>query len=238
VLSALPVAILAGGLASRMQPLTRSVPKALLQVAGRPFVLHQLELLRQQGIARVILCVGHLGAQIEARLGSEPLPGLHVEYSRDGSAPLGTGGALRQALPLLGPEFFVMYGDSYLQCSLAQVQCAFRAAGRPALMTVLRNEGRWGVSNARVEAGVLLEYDKRAPGVAMHHIDFGLSVCSASALADAPGGVPLDLGDVWQALARRGALAAYEVTGRFYEIGSPEGFRDTEAFLASRSVPA
>jgi N-acetyl-alpha-D-muramate 1-phosphate uridylyltransferase len=234
----LPVAILAGGLATRLRPLTEHLPKSLVPVAGRPFISHQLELLRRQGIRRVVLCLGHLGDQIRAALHTSVAAGLKISYSFDGPQPLGTGGALRRALPLLGEHFFVLYGDSYLPCSLAAVESAYRSARRPALMTVLRNQDRWGTSNVLLEAGRLLAYDKRAPRPGMAHVDFGLSVLARGVLAHYADGAVLDLADVLRQLAREGELAAFEVSERFYEIGSMQGLKDAEEFLAGRRAAA
>jgi len=234
VLSLLPVAILAGGLATRLGPLTERVPKSLLSVAGRPFIFHQLEMLRDQGVERVVLCVGHLGEQIQAAVGDGATPGLTVGYSFDGDELLGTGGALKQALPLLGSEFFVLNGDSYLPCSLAAVQRAYQIAHRPALMTVLRNDNRWDRSNVLFRDGALLAYDKHAPRADMRHIDFGLSVLSRSAFAQYLGARIIDLADILRDLSRSGQLAAYEVTERFYEVGSLQGLKDAEEYLSQR----
>jgi N-acetyl-alpha-D-muramate 1-phosphate uridylyltransferase len=240
----LPVAILAGGLASRLQPLTRHTPKSLVMVAGRPFIFHQLELLRSQGVRRVVLCVGHLGEQIVSAVGDGRQFGLDVGYSFDGSRPLGTGGALKRAIPALGADFFVLYGDSYLPCSFATVQAAYETAHRPALMTVLRNDNRWGQSNVAVRADGSIEYNKDLGGDdplrcasqsdQAGHIDFGLSVLSARVLQPYPEAATVDLADIWRALSCQGQLAAFEVTGRFYEIGSRAGLADTEEFLARR----
>jgi NDP-sugar pyrophosphorylase family protein len=227
----LPVAILAGGRATRLRPLTDRVPKSLLNVAGRPFVFHQLEMLRTQGVERVVLCVGHLGEQIRDAVDAAPMPGLTVSCSFDGSELLGTAGALKQALPLLGEEFFVLNGDSYLRCSLPEVQAAYWTAGRPALMTVLRNDNRWDRSNVLFRDGRLLAYDKRAPRSDMSHIDFGLSVLSSAVFTRYARESIIDLSDVFRDLAQRGELAALEVPQRFYEIGSPRGLRETEQFL-------
>ena len=227
----LPVAILAGGLATRLRPLTDRTPKSLLNVAGRPFIFHQLDMLRKQGIERVVLCVGYLGEQIRAAVSAVATPGLAVSYSFDGGELLGTGGALKQALPLLGDEFFVLNGDSYLPCSLAAVQTAYRAAGRPALMTVLRNDNQWDRSNVLFRNGRLLAYDKRAPRSDMSHIDFGLSVLSSTVFTRYQQRSIIDLADVFRDLAQRGELAALEVSQRFHEIGSPQGLRETEEFL-------
>ena len=238
----LRVAILAGGLASRLQPLTRHTPKSLVQVAGRPFIFHQLELLHTQGVRRVVLCVGHLGEQIVAVVGDGRRFGLEVEYSFDGSQLLGTGGALKRAIPALGADFFVLYGDSYLpSCSFATIQAAYEAAHSPALMTVLRNDNRWGRSNVAFRADGSIQYNKDSGSNPLHggfgHIDFGLSVLSAQVLQPYPESAPVDLADIFRALSAQGQLAPFEVTGRFYEIGSAGGLADTEEFLMRRLEP-
>jgi NDP-sugar pyrophosphorylase family protein len=230
----LTVAILAGGLASRLHPLTQHTPKSLVTVAGRPFIFHQLELLRVQGIRRVVLCVGYLGEQIEGAVGDGRQFGLAVDYSFDGSELLGTGGALRRALPLLDAEFLVLYGDSYLPCSFAAVQEAYWAAHRPALMTVLRNDNHWGRSNVALRGDGSIEYEKNSRRRDLFHIDFGLSVLSAPVLQQYPQSPGLDLADIWRDLSRRGELAAFEVSGRFYEIGSHSGLADTADFLSRK----
>jgi N-acetyl-alpha-D-muramate 1-phosphate uridylyltransferase len=228
----LPVAILAGGLATRLRPLTDRVPKALLSIAGRPFIFHQLRLLKDQGVDRVVLCVGHLGEQVETRVGDGRDFGLAVQYSFDGIELLGTGGALKRALPLLGDDFFVLNGDSYLPCSFARVQSAYESARRPALMTVLRNDGRWDKSNILFRNGELIEYDKKSSRADMRHIDFGLSVLSKQIFSRYGASTVIDLADICRELAKTGQVAALEVSERFYEIGSPQGIRDTAEFLA------
>jgi len=231
----LPVAILAGGLATRLRPITEKIPKSLIQVAGRPFVLRQLDYLRTQGITRVVMCTGFLGQQIETVVrGETSLADLDVLYSVDGPILLGTGGALRQALPLLGEQFFVLYGDSFLPCDFRQVQDAFQASGQPALMTVLHNSGRWDRSNVLFRAGRILDHNKRAPTADMEHIDYGLGVMSAAVLQGYEPGRPLDLAAVYERLASEGRLAGHEVEQRFYEIGSHEGLREAEEFFLTK----
>jgi NDP-sugar pyrophosphorylase family protein len=225
------VAILAGGLALRMRPLTDEQPKALIEVAGRPFVEHQLALLRRHGVRRVVLLVGYRAEAIQQRLGDGSALGLQLEYSRDGERLLGTAGALRRAAPLLGERFFVLYGDSYLDVDYRAVLAAALAAGLPALMTVYRNEGRHEASNVLFEGGRLLAYDKRAPRPEMRHVDFGLGVLQASLLERVPADRPSDLSDLYAALAAEGLLAGHEVATRFYEIGSPAGLAETRALL-------
>jgi len=228
----LPVALLSGGLATRLRPITATIPKAMMEVAGRPFVLHQLEQLRRQGAKRIVFCLGHLGGMIEACVGDGGQFGLEVAYSHDGATLLGTGGALRRALPLLGERFLVLYGDVYLPVDFGAVEQAFLASGKPALMTVLRNADRWDKSNVRFRDGAVEEYNKKAPSPGMEHIDYGLGAYAASVFAARPEGEAFDLSDLQHSLSLAGQIAGYEVFQRFYEIGSHEGLRETEAFLA------
>ena len=227
-----PIAILAGGVASRMRPRTDRIPKALLEVAGRPFIAHQLALLRAHQVTNVVLCVGHLASQIEEYVGDGRAWDVQVRYSEDGPVLLGTGGALRRALPLLGDTFFVMYGDSYLPCDFSAVAGAFTAAGQPALMTVYRNDNQLGSSNVLVEGGRIVRYDKMLAAPEMRHIDYGLGILTAGLLEPYAADTRFDLARVYQDLVAAGRLAGLEMTDRFFEIGSPEGLRDTEALLA------
>lgn len=223
----LPVAILAGGIATRLRPLTEKIPKALVDVAGKPFVVRQLDYLRQQGITRVVLCIGYLGEQVEAVVGDGSIFDLEVLYSWDGPCLLGTGGALRQALPQLGEKFFVFYGDSYLPIDFLSVEQSFMASGKPALMTVLRNMNQWDKSNVLFLDGNIIEYNKQAPCSEMAHIDYGLGVLSSSVLENADTNEPFDLADLYHELSVQGLLAGYEVFKRFYEIGSHKGLEET-----------
>ena len=231
----LPVAILAGGLATRLRPLTERIPKSLLPVAGRPFLAHQLQLLKEQGISRVVLCVGHLGEMVRNECGDGREWGINIDYSFDGPALLGTGGAVKQALSLLGDAFFVLYGDSYLPIAFSPVADSFRESGQQGLMTVYENRGRYDISNVWFAEGKIRAYDKRNRLPEMHHIDYGLSLFRASAFGEFPAGQPFDLADLMQRLLARQQLAGFEVRERFYEIGSPVGLAELEALLASRT---
>jgi NDP-sugar pyrophosphorylase family protein len=215
-----------------MRPLTERLPKALLPVAGRPFIHWQLEQLSREGLTRVVICTGFLEGQIRAAVGDGHRFGLDVQYSWDGELPLGTGGALRRALPLLGPAFFVLYGDTYLACSFADVESAHHSSGGQAVLCVLRNVGRWDRSNTAYRDGRVTAHDKRAPDPAMDHIDYGLSILPASSVSGWPQGGAFDLGDVYRQLAREGRLAGFLVHERFHEIGSPQGLADTERHLS------
>jgi NDP-sugar pyrophosphorylase family protein len=227
----LPVAILAGGLATRLRPITESIPKILIEIGDAPFAEYQINLLRQHGIARLVLCVGFLGEQVQQALGDGSRWGVEIRYSFDGDTLLGTGGALRRALPLLGDTFFVMYGDSYLECPYEQIEAAFHRSGKLGLMTVLQNENRWDKSNVVYRDGVIQRYDKTVQTADMRHIDYGLGILRAQAFAPYTDQDAFDLSLVYQDLIRQGQLAGYEVPERFYEIGSHAGLEETRQYL-------
>lgn len=203
----------------------------MVDIGGRPFIDYQLRLLSRECVHRVVICCGFLYEQIEEYVGDGSKFGLSVTYSKDGDRLRGTGGALLNALPLLGPEFLVMYGDSYLDIAFAPVVEAFHRSGCPALMTVLRNENQWDTSNIYLAKGKILAYDKLSRASEMCHIDFGLGCLRASAFDSWCGQEQFDLSDLYRDLVARGQLGAYEVTKRFYEIGSPRGLAETTAFL-------
>jgi NDP-sugar pyrophosphorylase family protein len=231
----IPVAILAGGLATRLRPITEKIPKSLVPVAGRPFLAHQLEMLHARGIRRVVLCIGFLGEMIQREFGDEAC-GIRLEYSFDGEKLLGTGGALKRALPRLGDEFFVLYGDSYLPIQYAPVAESFHRSGKQGLMTVYRNEGKYDTSNVVYRDGEIVVYDKKARLPEMRHIDYGLSLFRASVFAACPADQAFDLAQVMGRLVREQQLAGYEVPERFYEMGSPAGLAELETLL--RAEPA
>jgi NDP-sugar pyrophosphorylase family protein len=230
----LPVAILAGGLATRLRPITERIPKSLIDVAGRPFAEHQIELLRRNGISDIVFLVGHLGELVEQALGDGSRWGVRVRYVFDGPTQLGTGGALRAALPALGESFLVLYGDSYLDCDYGAIERAFAGSGRSALMTVCENDDRWDRSNVLFRDGRIMAYDKQGRTAGMRHIDYGLGAFRASVFSVREAGEPFDLAAVYQDLLARGDLAGYDVGGRFYEIGSPGGLEETRDYLSAR----
>ena len=228
----LPVAILAGGLATRLGALTIDTPKCLLDVAGRPFIHHQLIQLRSEGVRRVVLCLGYLSERVVEAVGDGSEFDLEVVYSLDGSEPRGTAGAVKQALPMLGPSFFVLYGDSYLKCSYAAVQHAFENAGKLAMMTVLRNEGRWDTSNVEFRDGCIVAYDKKQRTANMQHVDYGLGVWNHRAFDIVPQTGSCDLADISKEMLAREELVGFEVAERFYEIGSMSGLQEACRYLA------
>jgi NDP-sugar pyrophosphorylase family protein len=229
------VAVLAGGYATRMYPQTLNQPKALLTVAGQPFIFHQLELLRRNGIERVVICAGHLGEQIRSAVPDGSRWGLRLDYSWEGEQLLGTGGALRRALPLLGEAFFVLYGDTYLPIDFRAVHAFFESRAAQGLMTVLRNQNRWDQSNIAYANGWVLRYDKEHPGPEMEYIDYGLGLIRSETLAGPPDEV-FDVALVYQRLIQARQLQGFEVHERFYEIGTPVGLAEAEAFLRGKTA--
>jgi len=235
--SSFPVAILAGGLATRLRPLTEKVPKLLVEVAGEPFFSHQLRLLRNNGLAQVVVCAGYLGEKIVEQYGDGRAWGMHIDYSFDGPRLLGTGGALIRALPRLGEAFYVLYGDSYLPIDYREVGSAFLASGKPGMMTVYENRGQYDSSNVWYADGKIRVYDKTRRIPQMHHIDYGLGVLRASGLDEWPRDAVVDLADVYSRLVATGDLAGYEVNQRFYEIGSPAGLKELAGLLSGTGKP-
>ena len=229
----IPVAILAGGLATRLRPITEKIPKSLVPVAGKPFLAHQLEMLHARGIRHAVLCIGYLGEMIQRDFGSEAF-GIRLDFSFDGEKLLGTGGAIKRALPKLGEEFFVLYGDSYLPIQYAPVAEAFQRSGKLGLMTVYRNEGKYDTSNVVFADGEIKIYDKKNQLPAMRHIDYGLSLFKAPVFDAYPADEKFDLAEVMGQLVRERQLAGYEVPERFYEMGSPAGLAELERLLAPK----
>jgi N-acetyl-alpha-D-muramate 1-phosphate uridylyltransferase len=228
-----PVAILVGGRATRLGAIASDRPKALVEVAGKPFLFHQLAMLRDQGVAEVVLCIGRFGEAIRDVVGDGSDHGLAVAYSEDPPGRSGTATAVRNALSLLGNEFMVLYGDTYLRIDFADVHRAFRRSERLALLTVLRNRGRWDRSNTELHGDIVVRHDKRNPTPAMEWIDYGLAALRVGAFARREAAE--DLSDVYGRLAADGQLAAYPVSARFYEIGTPQALAETSRFLASRT---
>jgi NDP-sugar pyrophosphorylase family protein len=222
--------VLAGGRGTRLGPLTERVPKALVEVAGRPFLEYQLALLRSSGVTEIVLCVGYLSELVERTIGDGSRFGLTIQYSYDGDTPLGTAGALRNALPLLAPTFLVTYGDTLLPIDHGDVLRSHADSGLPALMTVLENENRWDTSNAVVAQGRVVAYSKNPPPPGARWIDYGLLAFTRTAAAE---GQSADLEAQLAVLARAGLLGAYEVDQRFHQIGDPAGLAETAEFIRS-----
>lgn len=230
--SDLPVAILAGGLATRLRPITEKVPKLLVEVAGEPFFSHQIRLLRAAGLTRLVLCVGYLGEKIVELYGDGAKWGVEIDYAFDGPKLLGTGGALIAALPKLGESFYVLYGDSYLPVDYRAIGDFFIRSGQRGLMTVYENHGRFDASNVWFENGTIKVYDKKNRLPQMQHIDYGLGAFRAAAFDGFSRDTVVDLAEVQKTLVAQNQLAGYEIKQRFYEVGSHEGLSELNALLS------
>ena len=226
----LPVAILAGGLGTRLGKKALNKAKVLIDVAGKPFISRQLNYLSDQGIKDIVICVGHLGNQIKNYIGNGSKYNLNVSYSDDSDRLLGTGGSIKKACQILGEHFFILYGDSFLPVNFSLIEKAYFQEKKPALMTVLKNKGRWDKSNAYFK-DKCVKYNKKKPQKNMDYIDYGLNIVKNSIFSDFPSNEVFDLADVFENLSNKSLLAGFEIYDRFYEIGSINGLNDTIEFF-------
>lgn len=229
------IAILAGGLATRLGGLASDKPKSMVQVCGRPFLEHQINMLKAGGATDIVLCIGHLGEQIRSYFGDGSDFGVSIRYSRE-EKPLGTAGALKNAGSLLNETFFTIYGDSYLFVDLEKVRRFFRSENRLALMTVLKNCNKYNPSNTIVEGAMVRKYSKREPTADMAYVEYGLNIMRKRVLGLVPDGTAYGLEDLFPRLIDMNELLAYEVGKRFYEIGSPESLGEFEDFIKEVSA--
>jgi len=232
----LPIVILAGGLATRLSPITKTIPKSMLKVAGEPFIAHQLRELALQGICDVVLCVGHLGKQIEEFVQDGSEFGLFVKYSYETKNLLGTGGAIKNALHLLNDDFFVLYGDSWLEIDYCSVYESFYKSSCSALMTVFRNDGQWDASNVEMEGKRIKLYSKTRRNPRMTHIDYGLGILKHEVFGQHLQGDNFDLSEIYETLSESGRLASFEAKKRFYEIGSHEGLKEMNQLIKQKRI--
>jgi NDP-sugar pyrophosphorylase family protein len=230
--------VLAGGLATRMYPRTRDVPKSMLEVAGRPFVEWQIEILARAGFDDVVMCIAHLGNAIRDHIGDGARFGARVQWSEEGPRLLGTAGAVRAALPLLAPAFIVTYGDSYLPFDYAGPLRVLGASGDcDGVMAVYANHGRWDSSNVVTDGEWVQRYQKGTGDPAFDHIDYGVTALRREIIAALPPAEPFGLDAIQRDLAERKRLRAYPARERFYEIGSPEGLAELDRHLRSPASP-
>jgi len=234
----LQMVILAGGLGTRLKPLTDRIPKSLIPVDGRPFLEHQLELFNRSGIRDIILCVGHLGDRIKRYFGDGSRFGLDIQYSEERGALLGTAGAVRNAEELLAEEFFLTYGDSYLLLDYQAVMDWFLNRDRLGLMVVYRNRDQLERSNVVIEDEFVTVYDKAGHTPGMQYINYGVSVLRKEAISLIPRDRPVSQEEFYQMLIERKQLLAIETPQRFYEIGSQPGLEEFRRLVAAGGVRA
>ena len=232
----LPIAILAGGLSTRLGSLTRSIPKCMLEINGRPFIDWQLDLLVRNGYSDFVFCVSYKSEIIQKYLGDGSSRGVNIEYSLDGETQLGTGGAIQKALPILGDRFGVIYGDSYLPTNFLSAEQGFLNSKSQALMTVYENQNQFDNSNVEFLDGKVVDYEKASKNENMHHIDYGITFFNGSVFCPWEGRSSFDLSKVCQQLAKEGQLDGFEVFERFYEIGSIQGIEEFTEYLRKANL--
>jgi len=220
------VVILCGGRATRLGALAKDIPKSLVDVAGRPFLAMQIELLQKMGATEIVLCTGHLGDQIEDACGDGSLWGISIRYSHDGTQLQGTAGAIKRASPLLRDQFFVLYGDSYLPIELPDILWKFGESGKLGMMVVYKNDNQLDRSNVILDNQMVKTYDKRILCPRMEYIDAGISILQKEALEFIPSNNVSQLETFYRKLVDRGELAAFETNQRFYEVGSLTGLEE------------
>ncbi len=225
-------AILVGGLGTRLGSLTKSVPKPMVLVAGKPFLEHEIGLLKGGGIDDFVLCVGHLGEKVESHFGDGGRWGVRVRYSYDGPKLLGPAGALKKAEPLLDERFLVTYGDAYLRADYRRLMSALEKSGKLGAMAVYENHDRYGRSDVVVRDGMVARYQKSGKAPGMDWVNFGVSALRRSALSFVRAGRECGEEEFYGELIKRGELLAFPVKDRFYEIGTPESLKEFERFIS------
>ena len=228
------VLILCGGLATRLQPITKTIPKSLVSVNNKPMLQYQLDILHEQGIRHVVLCVGYLGEMIKDTFGDK-YKDILIEYSFDGIKQLGTGGAIKKAYSKLSNTFFVLYGDSYLPVEYKPILEYFNTINKDGLMTLFKNDNLYDTSNVIFKNDQIICYDKKNKTVDMNYIDYGLSIFNLSVFKKYPADCSFDLSQVMTNLVNDKQLAGYEVFNRFYEMGSINGLKELEEYLKNQS---
>jgi len=230
----LQVAILAGGLATRLRPLAEKIPKSMIRIGGKPFLEYQIDLLKRKGIRDIVLCIGYLGDQIKEYFEDGKRFGVQIQYSHESSRLLGTAGALKKAEELLKDEFFVMYGDSYLFLNFQAIASYFHQFDKQALMVVYKNYDRYDNSNIAIEGNLVKQYSKKEKTKEMIYIDYGVSMLRKMVLDLVPQNIPYPLEELFSKLISQKEVLAYEVKKRFYEVGSQKGLVEFQGYLERR----
>jgi N-acetyl-alpha-D-muramate 1-phosphate uridylyltransferase len=227
------VVLLAGGRGERLRPLTDTIPKCLAPVARRPFLAYVLEDLRRCGVRRALLCTGYLAGAVEREVGDGRTFGLQVTYSVDPPGARGTLAALRRSAALLDRAFVLRYADSHLPFMVDRFARQARACSEPAAMAVLHNRDAWGPSNVVVAGNRVIDYGL-STRTRCEWIDYGMVALTRDLVAevDCEDHAPL-----YRRLARSGRLAAVEVDRRFYDIGTPDAYREFCGLVEAGVLP-
>jgi len=225
--------ILAGGLATRMKPMTLDIPKSMIEIDGKPFLEHQLELLKENDVKNVVVCVGHLGHQIKEYFKKGEKLGMNIKYGDEKENLLGTAGALKNAGDFLADEFFLMYGDSYVPVDFQAITSHFKKFNKKSLMVIYKNADRFDKSNIEIEQDLIKSYDKKN-NQGMLFIDAGVSLLKKEILRLIPPSRNFPLERIYQHLIKEKEMLAYQMRERFYQIGSFEGLEEFKSLIKSR----
>ncbi|MFC1985400.1 sugar phosphate nucleotidyltransferase [Chloroflexota bacterium] len=226
--------ILAGGLGTRLRPLTDRVPKVMVSVGGRPFLLHLIELLKRQGVDDIILCIGYLGHYIKEFFSSGKGFGIRIRYSEEKRSLLGTAGALKQAESLLDNHFLVINGDTYLPIDYRPAEAFFLKQNIKAVMIVYDNKDDTGVkNNVELDNSMVTRYDKESADSSLRYVETGALIIKREALALIQGEHPISLETgLYPSLIRQKELIAYVTQQRFYDMGRPDQLKVFEEFAS------
>lgn len=228
------IVILAGGIASRLYPLTKKIPKSMIKVCEKPFFNYQIDLLKKNQIDEIVMCIGIFSEQIIDYFGDGKKFGISIKYSKENPNDLlGTCGAIKNAEKYLDEVFFVMYGDSYLPINFNDIYEKFLKSKKYGLMTIYKNQNKFDTSNVAIENDLVSIYDKSQKNKNLQYIDYGLSILNKQVLNDIPSNKFVDLEFLFKQMIEKKMLTYYISEERFYEIGSEEGIRDFENFVKS-----
>ena len=235
------VVVFMGGLGTRLGVAYRDAPKSMVDVHGKPFFHYPLQVLKRQGFRRFVFCVGFKADPIQKYFEDGKKYQIQIRYVHDGEQPVGTGGALKRALPLLDENVMAIYGDSYIDFEYTKLIDQYdhlkRSDDIAAVMSVMKNKGRWGKSNASLKANGRLRYDKGHPSADMEYIDFGATVLNKQAVANRLQDGYCDLADTYKELGDQDRLGGFEVKERFYDIGTPESLQEFRNFITGEKKP-
>jgi len=235
-LSDITAVILAGGLGTRLRPVLSDRPKVLAEVLGRPFLTYLLDQLSYAGARKVILCTGYMGDRLQEVYG-DTYKSLHLLYSQE-DEPLGTGGALRLALPLIKSNpVLVMNGDSYIHADLNSYVDWFFHIDRNAsvLLAKMPDTSRYGTVKVKKDKSVsAFEEKEKAKGAGW--INAGVYLVKTSLLKSIPSGKAFSLErEFFPSLVGNG-LFGYQCKGRFIDIGTPESYIKAEKFFGESKM--
>ena len=221
--------ILSGGKGTRVKKYTKKIPKCLIEINGKPFLYHQLEYLKKNNIKNVIVSVNYLGGKISSYL-KKNIDFINTKIVNDGKRPLGTGGAIIKSLRFLKKNFYIIYGDSYLNFNLKKLAKKKNLA----TMAIFRNNNKYDKSNIELKKLGKIFYHKNNENKKLKYIDYGVSYVNKRIFKEIKKNIKFNLPDFFDEISKRNMLSGYKVIKRFYEIGSYNGIKDLKNYLKKK----